>query len=458
MPRPADFGAGGQSQNQNFHKTAYTTGQTHSGKYQLRERPPTNFLRYVPEMGSPLRMALVEDRAVSVAASTAMVAVNAASAAAAELSRTGGGASPIHDHVSSSSSFGVRSLQQQQPPLAKWAERSVDGKWERLRITRRVVEEGHSADSLAARHGPLLPVPLRFPATYDEGIRFSRPEQTVLRNRLGSSTSMPSLTQKSLGSSGSNSRGEYQRSAASASVQAGLSPPSVAMSSSATRAAAAAAAAAAVLQKAPKGTDGPQNPLAAAGWSSRQLWEPPGSRSLVLQLGQRCNSAQASLFRSEGSGSGRRWGCHSPHSSCSSEGSTSGGGSDDSFEFTLPSTTLLSVEEQRTQYIGDRTLNMAERTLKIGGHTSGGEFPSGPGLSEVLQDGGSQADSRRSSNATILQSEQQQSSPPSVLGDLEGSGLGGPRPPSVLRYCWDRSRGRLNKASAEAFAAGPCVK
>lgn len=181
--------------------------------------------------GAPLRFAMVQDRATTVAAAAAAEAAEVAAVAAGELSRTGASGHPV----------------------AKWSQRTKGSSYTNLNIAARVVEENHSPETLACSR-QLLPRPILFPQTHADTIHFCRPDCLGPHNRWGS-VSAPTLPK------------------GVTALAPGTLPPSAVTSTAATHAAASAAAAASVLAATPKGAVKPRSELREAGWSKDSLWE-----------------------------------------------------------------------------------------------------------------------------------------------------------------------------------------
>lgn len=201
-------------------------------------------------MTSALRLAIVEERADTAAATTAKEAAVAADLAIAELT-------------------GVDAAG---PPKAKWSDRSTCGDWEQLRVVRRLVEERHTPDSLAAGR-PLLPKPAAFPQSLAETFELSRPDRRGPR-----STWNPRQAGSSVPSSPHRTPGAKML----ARIRAQNMPSVINTSPTAVRAAAAAAAAAAVVRQPPEPA-APVYPLwemEREKWTGTLIGEP-----LILQLG-----------------------------------------------------------------------------------------------------------------------------------------------------------------------------
>mmetsp|Transcript_11943 Transcript_11943/g.32475 ORF Transcript_11943/g.32475 Transcript_11943/m.32475 type:complete len:260 (+) Transcript_11943:82-861(+) len=110
--------------------------------------------RRVAPQEQPLRLALIEERA-------AVALVEERAAQEANASARGCDGQPL------------------QSP--KWTGMSTTSSWSRLEIIQRVVEEGLSAETLASSR-PLLPVPVEFPQSFEQTVRFCRPEVPGLRS------------------------------------------------------------------------------------------------------------------------------------------------------------------------------------------------------------------------------------------------------------------------------------
>jgi len=388
-----------------------------------------------PQMAitSPLRIAFVEERAELAAALAAEEAASAASFAASELSRT-----EVHTH-----------------PLPKWANRSTHGNWERLRIVRRVVEEGHTPETLAAGR-PLLPKPAMFPQTFTESVQFSRPQCRGPRHtwkgaqKNGHTQSAPTLSEPRI--SASPILAALGRNGSSSSVSNFTSvPPCAHTSPTATRAAAAAAAAAAVLQQPPKGSVAPKCPLAEVGWTMNLKDEP-----LMLDLAKSPSPPKKALppatkFKVQRT--------RSKDSQCTIWSQIASDDCNDADEWSstcAESSADVSTAEQSSLADNSLTLSATE-SKKRGSFLSRQSSLSMSALDTIGEAGG--ADFISSPCGSSVDSSAR-ARPRMVFGEGHPLAAATPQqqPHALLRHCWDRSRALLRHSSAEAFAGGPCVR